>query len=111
MAGVPAIGPSGQMHAAVPLDAADRPLRTAMLRNDGRAGGEAAAPQARGGPDLARMLGVPAMTGFAAPKLLWLARHEPATLDRTASLLLPKDVVHLRLTGERATGISDAVGT
>ena len=111
MAGVAAVGLSGQMHAAVLLDAADRPLRPAMLWNDGRAEAEAAELQARGGPELARRLGVPAMAGFTAPKLLWLARHEPATLERAASLLLPKDVIRLHLTGERATDVSDAAGT
>ncbi len=90
MAGVAVVGLSGQMHAAVLLDTADRPLRPAMLWNDGRAGVEAAELQARGGLELARRLGVPATAGFTAPKLLWLARHEPATLDRAASLLLPR---------------------
>src|SRR4051812_47244328 len=51
------------------------------------------------------------MAGFTAPKLLWLARHQPATLERAASLLLPKDVIRLHLTGERATDVSDAAGT
>jgi xylulokinase len=111
MAGVAAVGLSGQMHAAVLLDAADRPLRPAMLWNDGRAGAEAAELQARGGLELARRLGVPATAGFTAPKLLWLARREPAALERAASLLLPKDVIRLRLTGERATDVSDAAGT
>jgi xylulokinase len=110
MAEVAAIGLSGQMHATVLLDARDRPIRPAMLWNDGRAHAEADELK-RLGADLAAVLGVPALSGFTAPKLLWLARHEPRTLERTASLLLPKDFVRLHLTGERATDPSDAAGT
>lgn len=105
-----AIGLSGQMHASVLLDAQDRPIRPAMLWNDGRAHVEADELKALGA-ELAAELGVPALAGFTAPKLLWLARREPGTLARTASLLLPKDFVRLRLTGERATDPSDAAGT
>lgn len=110
MAGVAAIGLSGQMHAALLLDPSDRPIRPALLWNDGRAGREADELKALG-MDAARRLGVPAMAGFTASKLLWLARHEPATLRGAASLLLPKDFLRLRLTGERATDVSDAAGT
>ena len=110
MARVAAIGLSGQMHATVLLDAADRPIRPAMLWNDGRAHAEADELK-RLGADLAAELGVPALAGFTAPKLLWLARHEPGTLARTRALLLPKDYVRLHLTGERATDPSDAAGT
>jgi xylulokinase len=98
------------MHAAVLLDAADRPVRPAMLWNDGRAHAEADELK-RLGPELAAELGVPALASFTAPKLLWLARHEPDTLARARSLLLPKDFLRLRLTGERATDPSDAAGT
>ncbi len=110
MAQVAAIGLSGQMHATVLLDAADRPIRPAMLWNDGRAHAEADELK-RLGPELAAELGVPALAGFTAPKLLWLARHEPAAFARTRSLLLPKDLIRLHLTGERATDPSDAAGT
>jgi xylulokinase len=110
MAEVAAIGLSGQMHATVLLDEADRPIRPAMLWNDGRAHAEAAELN-RLGPELAATLGVRALAGFTAPKLLWLARHEPDTLARTKSLLLPKDFIRLRLTGEHATDPSDAAGT
>ncbi len=110
MARVVAIGLSGQMHAAVLLDAADLPVRPAMLWNDGRAHAEAADLK-RLGSELAAELGVPALAGFTAPKLLWLARHEPASLARARSLLLPKDYIRLQLTGERATDPSDAAGT
>jgi xylulokinase len=110
MADVAAIGLSGQMHATVLLDAADRPIRPAMLWNDGRAHAEADELK-RLGRDLAAELGVPALAGFTAPKLLWLARHEPAAFARTRALLLPKDLIRLRLTGEHATDPSDAAGT
>ncbi len=110
MADVAAIGLSGQMHAPVLLDAADRPIRPAMLWNDGRAHAEADELK-RLGDELAAELGVRALSGFSAPKLLWLARHEPDTLARTRSLLLPKDFVRLQLTGEHATDPSDAAGT
>jgi xylulokinase len=110
MAEVVAIGLSGQMHATVLLDEADRPLRPAMLWNDGRAHAEADELKHLGS-DLAAELGVPALSGFTAPKLLWLMRHEPAVMARTRALLLPKDYLRLHLTGERATDPSDAAGT
>ncbi len=110
VAAVAAIGLAGQMHALVLLDAADRPVRPAMLWNDGRAHREADELK-RLGPELAAELGVPALAGFTAPKLLWLARHEPAALACARTLLLPKDLIRLHLTGERATDPSDAAGT
>jgi xylulokinase len=110
VAEVVAIGLAGQMHAAVLLDAADRPVRAAMLWNDGRAHAEADALKQLG-VELAAELGVPALAGFTAPKLRWLAKHEPAALAQARTLLLPKDVIRLRLTGERATDPSDAAGT
>jgi xylulokinase len=110
MAEVAAIGLSGQMHATVLLDDADRPVRPAMLWNDGRAHAEADELK-RLGDELAAELGVPALAGFTAPKLLWLARHEPATLARARSLLLPKDLIRLHLAGTRVTDPSDAAGT
>ncbi|MBW4021650.1 MAG: xylulokinase [Proteobacteria bacterium] len=110
MARVRGLGLSGQMHGLSLLDAEDRPVRPAMLWNDGRAEAEAEALQAEGF-DLARILGVPAMAGLTAPKLMWLKRHEPEALDRARHLLLPKDVIRLHLTGERVTDVSDAAGT
>ncbi len=110
MQGVSALGIAGQMHAALLLDAADRPLRPAMLWNDGRAFAEADALK-RLGDDLAAELGVRAMAGLTGPKLAWLARHEPAMLANAKTLLLPKDFVRLHLSGERSTDVSDAAGT
>lgn len=108
--GAQAIGLSGQMHAATLLDAEGRALRPAILWNDGRSHGEASALR-RDHPHLGRVTGVPAMAGFTGPKLLWLARHEPAILARTRRVLCAKDVVRLRLTGEALTDPSDAAGT
>jgi xylulokinase len=110
MARVRGLGLSGQMHGLSLLDAEDRPVRPAMLWNDGRAEAEADQLHAEG-YGLARILGVPAMAGFTAPKLMWLQRHEPAALERARHLLLPKDVIRLFLTGERVTDVSDAAGT
>jgi xylulokinase len=105
-----AIGLSGQMHAAVLLDSADRPLRPAILWNDGRAQAECRLLAERV-PDLGRIAGVPATPGFTAPKLLWLAAHEPDVVARAARIVLPKDYVRLRLAGEHATDLCDAAGT
>jgi xylulokinase len=107
---VRAIGLSGQMHAAVLLDSADRPLRPAILWNDGRAQAECRLLTERV-PGIGRIAGVPAMPGFTAPKLLWLAAHEPEVVGRTARVVLPKDYVRLRLAGEHATDLCDAAGT
>lgn len=106
---VEAIGLSGQMHGALLLDAADRPVRPAILWNDGRSAAEAAELARRA--DLSRVLGVRPMPGFTGPKILWLRRHEPEVLDRSRHLLLPKDYLRLKLTGERITDVSDAAGT
>ena len=110
LADVRAIGLSGQMHGAVMLDAADQPVRPAILWNDGRAHGECADLWAAH-PQLAEIAGVVPMPGFTAPKLVWMARHEPAAFARIRCVLLPKDFVSLFLTGERVTEMSDAAGT
>jgi xylulokinase len=106
------IGLSGQMHGLVVLDAADRVLRPAILWNDQRTGAECAEIEQRVGLErLIRLTGNRALTGFTAPKLLWLRRHEPETYARIRHVLLPKDYVRLRLTGERAIDVADASGT
>jgi xylulokinase len=81
-----------------------------MLWNDGRAGREADRLNTSR-PDLPAIVGVLAMPGFTAPKIPWLAAHEPGVLERLRTVLLPKDYVRLRLTGEKLTDISDAAGT
>ena len=106
---ISAIGLSGQMHGLVLLDEAGLPLRPAILHNDGRAFAEAEALN-RQLPEIGAIAGVPAMPGFAAPKLLWLARHEPEVLARARHVLLPKDYVRFRLTGDFATDMCDASG-
>ena len=110
MARVEAIGLSGQMLGAVLLDAADRPLRPAILWNDQRALAECAVLRERV-PDIGRRANGTPDPGLTAPKLLWLAAHEPQVMDRAALLLLPKDLLRLWLTGERATEPTDAGGT
>jgi xylulokinase len=107
---VAGIGLSGHMLGAVLLDAADRPVRPAILWNDQRAVAECAELLARV-PDIGLRTNAAPDPGVTAPKLLWLARHEPAALDRARMLMLPKDYVRLRLTGETATEPSDASGT
>lgn len=102
------IGLSGQMHGAVLLGADDRPLRPVILWNDGRSHAEAA--ELATDPTLAEEMGVLPMAGFTAPKLVWLARHEPEVMARLTTLLLPKDYVRLWLTGDKATDPSDAAG-
>jgi xylulokinase len=104
------IGLSGQMHGAVLLDDADRPLRPAILWNDGRSFSEAEELR-RLHPHLSATTGVLPMPGFTAPKLVWIARHEPEVFDRMRTVLLPKDYIRLKLTGDRVTEMSDAAGT
>ncbi len=106
------IGLSGQMHGLVCLDASDRVLRPAILWNDQRTAAECAEIEERVG--LARLIqltGNRALTGFTAPKLLWLRHHEPEVFARIRHILLPKDYVRLRLSGERAIDVADASGT
>ena len=106
------IGLTGQMHGLVALDSADRVIRPAILWNDQRTGAECAEIEERIGLDrLISLTGNRALTGFTAPKLLWLRRHEPDSYDRIARIMLPKDYVRLRLTGEWATDVADASGT
>ncbi|HZF32910.1 MAG TPA: xylulokinase [Candidatus Angelobacter sp.] len=110
LAEVAAIGLSGQMHGAVLLDAGGRVLRPAILWNDARSGAECAELERRA-PDLRRITGNLAMPGFTAPKLLWVARHEPAIFRATAKVLLPKDYLRRELTGDDVSEMSDASGT
>ena len=109
---VAGIGLSGQMHGLVALDASDRVIRPAILWNDQRTAAECAEIERRIGLDrLVQLTGNRALTGFTAPKLLWMRAHEPQAYARIASVMLPKDYVRLRLTGERATDAADASGT
>ncbi len=109
-AAVKAIGLSGQMHGAVLLDQADQVLRPAILWNDTRCALECQEMMAAL-PSAAQLAGSLIMPGFTAPKLRWVARHEPQIFAQVAKVLLPKDYVRLMLTGEHITDLSDASGT
>lgn len=107
-----AVGFAGQMHGAVFLDANQSPLRPAILWNDQRTAAEC--------EEIDRIIGRervlsttcnPPLTGFQAPKALWLRKHEPERFAQVRHILLPKDYVRLKLTGELATDVSDASGT
>jgi len=104
------IGLSGQMHGATLLGADGAPLRPAILWNDGRAHAECAELE-RNCPSLHAIAGNLAMPGFTAPKLMWVAKHEPEVFARVAKVLLPKAYVRYRLTGEMVEDMSDAAGT
>ena len=106
------LGLTGQMHGAVFLDGADEVIRPALLWNDQRTARQCdEITETVGAEALVAAAGNPALTGFQAPKILWLREEEPDQYARVASVLLPKDYVRLRLTGEKATDASDASGT
>jgi xylulokinase len=112
-ANVSAIGISGQMHSSVFLDHAGSVIRPALLWCDGRTTAECAEITRRaGGEDVLReWVGNAAFEGFTLPKVLWLRNHEPAAYARVATVLLAKDFIRYRLTGELASEASDASGT
>ncbi len=103
------IGLSGQMHGATLLDADDEVLRPCILWNDTRSAVEAAELDAD--PRFRALTGNIVFPGFTAPKLVWVARHEPEIFARVARVLLPKDYLRLWLTGEAVAEMSDAAGT
>src|SRR5476649_400473 len=105
-----AIGLSGQMHGAVLLDARDRVLRPAILWNDTRSALECAQLTERA-PQLHSIAGNLAMPGFTAPKLLWVATHEPDIFAQIETVLLPKDYLRLMMSGDKVSDMSDAAGT
>lgn len=106
------IGLSGQMHGSVFLDKNGKVLRPALLWNDQRTAAECEeiTQLAGGRNELIRMVANPALTGFTAPKILWLRNREPKRFEKLHRVLLPKDEVRRRLTGEFATDVSDASG-
>lgn len=109
---IKAVGLSGQMHGAVLLDAADEVLRPAIIWCDQRSGEQCTNLTAKVGDSrLIELTCNPALTGFTLPKLLWVRDHEPETWQRVRSVLLPKDYVRFRLTGDKATDVADASGT
>jgi xylulokinase len=111
------IGLSGQMHGSVFLG--DDPpqtvqaLRPALLWNDQRTAAQCQEIEQKvgGREKLIDMVGNPALTGFTAPKILWVMRHEPRVFEKTRHILLPKDYIRYRMTGEYATEVGDASGT
>jgi xylulokinase len=106
------LGLTGQMHGLVVLGEDDEPLRPAILWNDGRSQAQCDAVEARVGVErLVALSGNRALAGFTAPKLLWLAENEPETYNKIRRVLLPKDYVRFRLTGELVTDVADASGT
>ena len=110
LAALRGIGLSGQMHGAVLLDVAGAVLRPAILWNDTRSGAQCVELERRV-PQLRAITGNLAMPGFTAPKLLWVAAHEPELFRRTATVLLPKDYLRYLLSGEYISDMSDASGT
>ena len=109
---IAAIGLTGQMHGLVLLDHVGHVLRPAILWNDQRCGAECDEIRARVGRDnLLRTTGNDALTGFTAPKILWVEKHEPEVYRRIHHVLLPKDYIRYRLTGTLAMDKADGSGT
>lgn len=108
---IAAIGLSGQMHGLVMLDKDNRVLRRSILWCDQRTAEECIEMEALVGRDrLMAITANPALTGFTASKILWVRRHEPEIYEQCAHILLPKDFIRFKLTGEYATEVSDASG-
>jgi len=106
------VGFSGQMHGAVMLDKGDQVVRPALIWCDVRTAEECAEfTQKVGAERLIRLTCNPALPNFTLTKFLWVRRHEPGQWKRVRSVMLPKDYVRFRLTGERATDVADASGT
>ncbi len=111
-ASVAAVGITGQMHGLVALDESDRPVRPSILWNDQRTASQCDEIRRRVGRDrLIEITGNDALTGFTAPKILWMRDEEPENYSRISVVLLPKDYVRLRLTGEHAVDRAGASGT
>ena len=109
---VAAVGITGQMHGMTMLDGQGQVIRPCILWNDQRTAAQCAAATAQVGAErLIAMTGNPMLTGFTAPKILWVRDHEPTAYARVAHVLLPKDYVRYRLTGELCSDVSDASGT
>src|SRR6478752_5029434 len=112
-ADIKGIGLSGQMHGSVFLGDGDRALRPALLWNDQRTAKQCLEIEAKAGgrAALIELVANPALTGFTAPKILWVRQHEPRVYEKTKHILLPKDYIRYRMSGEYATEVSDASGT
>lgn len=111
-ASIAAVGLTGQMHGLVLMDAAGEVLRPAILWNDQRTGAQCDAITERVGFErLIQLTGNRALTGFTAPKIVWVREHEPDIYARAAHMLLPKDYIRYKLTGDYAMDMSEASGT
>ena len=110
IAAVEGIGLSGQQHGATLLDKAGKVLRPCILWNDARSFAECADIEARE-PKARAISGNIPLAGFTAPKLVWVKKHEPKVFDKVAKVLLPKDYIRLRMTGDYASDMSDSSGT
>ena len=112
-AAIKGIGLSGQMHGSVFLGDGDKALRPALLWNDQRTAKQCAEIESKAGgrEALIELVANPALTGFTAPKILWVRENEPRVYAKTKHILLPKDYIRYRMTGEYATEVSDASGT
>ena len=109
---IAAIGLTGQMHGSVLLDKSDRPLRPALLWCDQRTERQCGEiTQKIGARKLIELVANPAITGFTLPKLLWVRENEPKNWTRVKSILLPKDYIRFRLSGDRASDVADSSGT
>jgi xylulokinase len=109
---IAAVGLSGQMHGVVLLDQTNAVLRPSLIWCDQRSQEQCDWITSKVGAErLIQLVSNPALTGFSAPKMLWVRDHEPGVFERAAHFLLPKDFVRFRLTGEFATDVSDASGT
>src|SRR6185437_8019832 len=111
-ADITGMGLSGQMHGSVFLGDSPKPLRPALLWNDQRTSEQCRQIEEKAGgrEALIELVANPALTGFTAPKILWVRQHEPRVYEKTRHILLPKDYIRYRLTGEYATEVSDASG-
>ncbi|WP_445775999.1 xylulokinase [Shewanella sp.] len=107
---IKSIGLSGQMHGATLLDNNKQVIRPAILWNDGRSEQQCKTLEANE-PYARNITGNIAMPGFTAPKLLWVKEHEPEHFNRIAKVLLPKDFLRLKMTGDFASDMSDSAGT
>ncbi len=106
------IGFSGQMHGSVLLDASDKPLRPALLWCDQRTEKQCAfLTEKIGAENLIRLVSNPAVTGFTLPKLLWVRENEPEIWSQVKTVLLPKDYIRFRLSGDKASDVTDSSGT
>ncbi len=109
---ISAIGLTGQMHGLVLLDAAGKALRPSILWNDQRTQAQCdTMTEVIGADRLLELTGNPAVTGFTAPKILWVRDKEPAVYAKAAQILLPKDYIRFKLTGTYATDLAGAAGT